>query len=52
MKRKPTKFKPEGAARQFWGKEDSNKPLDWSKAKRAVFPKLQRSAKTPTRRKG
>ncbi len=32
--------------REFWAKADSADYLDWSKAERAVFPKLKPSTKT------
>jgi hypothetical protein len=52
MKRKPSKFKPEDAGGKSWTKQDSSTNQDWNKAKRAVPPKMQRAAKTQTRRKG
>ena len=52
MKRKSSKFKPEGGERKSWGTQDSTANLDWNKAKRAASPKFQRPVKTTTRRKG
>jgi predicted DNA binding CopG/RHH family protein len=46
MKRKPSKFKSEDAEREFWALHDSTGYIDWSKAKRAVFPNLKPSLKT------
>jgi predicted DNA binding CopG/RHH family protein len=40
------KFKTEEAERKFWAKHDSTEYVDWSKAKRAVFPNLKPSTKT------
>ena len=40
------KFKTEEAERKFWAKHDSTEYIDWSKAKRAVFPNLKPSTKT------
>jgi predicted DNA binding CopG/RHH family protein len=47
MKKKqiPT-FKTEDAEREFWAKNDSTDFVDWSQAKRAVFPNLKPSTKT------
>jgi len=47
MKKKqiPT-FKSEDAEREFWAKNDSTDFVDWSQAKRAVFPNLKPSTKT------
>lgn len=45
MKKIP-KFKTEEAERKFWAKHDSTEYVDWSKAKRAVFPNLKPSTKT------
>jgi len=39
-------FKSEDAEREFWAKEDSTQYLDWTKAKRAIFPNLKPSTKT------
>lgn len=39
-------FKSEDEERKFWAKRDSTEYLDWSKAKRAVFPNLKPSTKT------
>jgi predicted DNA binding CopG/RHH family protein len=40
------KFKSEKAERKFWDEHDSTEYVDWSKAKRAVFPNLKPSTKT------
>lgn len=40
------KFKSEEAERQFWAEHDSTEYVDWSKAKRGVFPNLKPSTKT------
>lgn len=45
MKRMPT-FKTEGEEREFWATHDSTEYVDWSRAKRAVFPNLKPSTKT------
>ncbi len=45
MKKIP-KFKNEEEERKFWAKHDSTEYVDWSKAKRAVFPNLKPSTKT------
>ena len=45
MKKIP-KFNAEDAERRFWSGEDSTEYLDWSKAKRVVFPRLKPSVKT------
>lgn len=39
-------FKTEEAERKFWAKHDSTEYIDWSKAKRTVFPNLKPSTKT------
>ena len=39
-------FKTEEEERQFWAKHDSTEYVDWSKAKRGVFPNLKPSTKT------
>lgn len=39
-------FKNEDEERQFWAAHDSAEFLDWSKAKRAVFPNLKPSTKS------
>jgi len=46
MKNKLPKFKSEDQERNFWSKHDSVDYIDWGKAKRAVFSKLQPSVKT------
>jgi predicted DNA binding CopG/RHH family protein len=45
MKKIP-KFSTEDAERKFWAREDSAEYLDWSKAKKMVFPRLKPSVKT------
>ena len=45
MKKIP-KFKTEAAEQKFWAKHDSTEYVDWSKAKRTVFPNLKPSTKT------
>lgn len=39
-------FKNENEEREFWAAHDSTEFLDWSKAKRAVFPNLKPSTKS------
>lgn len=39
-------FKNEDEEREFWATHDSAEYLDWSKAKRAVFPNLKPSTKS------
>ncbi|MBN2133051.1 MAG: BrnA antitoxin family protein [Sedimentisphaerales bacterium] len=45
MKKIP-KFANEDAERKFWAEHDSSEYVDWSKAKRVVFPNLKPSTKT------
>ena len=45
MKRLPT-FRTEDEERKFWATHDATEYVDWSKAKRAVFPNLKPSTKT------
>ena len=45
MKKIP-KFMNENEERDFWTAHDSTDYVDWSKAKRAVFPNLKTSTKT------
>ena len=45
MKKIP-KFMNEEEERKFWAEHDSTDYVDWSKAKRAVFPNLKPSTKT------
>ncbi len=40
------KFKTEEAQRKFWAEHDSTEYVDWSQAKRAIFPNLKPSTKT------
>ena len=39
--RKIPKFKTEDSERKFWAKHDSTDYIDWSKAKRVIFPNLK-----------
>jgi predicted DNA binding CopG/RHH family protein len=39
-------FKSHEAQRRFWAKHDSTEYIDWSRAKKAVFPNLKPSLKT------
>ncbi len=39
-------FKNEDEEREFWATHDSAEVLDWSRAKRAVFPNLKPSTKS------
>lgn len=39
-------FKNEDEEREFWATHDSTNYIDWSKAKRAVFPNLKPSTET------
>lgn len=45
MKKIPT-FTTEAEEQAFWATHDSTEYVDWSKAKRAVFPNLKPSTKT------
>lgn len=44
--KKVPKFINEEQERKFWSKHDSTEYLDWSKAKKIVFPNLKPSTKT------
>ena len=44
--KKISKFKSEDKEREFWAKADSVDYIEWSKARRAVFPNLKPSLKT------
>lgn len=46
--KKIPEFKNEDEEREFWATHDSTEYIDWSKAKRAVFPNLKPSTKTIT----
>lgn len=46
MKKKIPHFKNEDQEREFWAKHSSSDYIDWSKAKRAVFPNLKPSVKS------
>ena len=45
-KQKVPTFKNEDEEREFWATHDSMEFVDWSKARRAVFPNLKPSTKT------
>ena len=45
-KQKVPTFKTEDEEREFWATHDSTDHIDWSKAKRTVFPNLKPSTKT------
>ncbi len=40
------RFGTEAAEREFWATHDTTEYLDWSKARRAVFPNLRPSTET------
>ena len=40
------RFESEDAEREFWATHDTTDYIDWSKAKRAVFPNLRPSTET------
>ena len=42
-------FKNEEEEHEFWAEHDSTDYVDWSKAKRGVFPNLKPSTKTQPR---
>ena len=44
--KKIPKFKSEAEEAEFWATHDSSEYIDYSKAKRVVFPKLKPSTKT------
>ena len=46
--KKIPEFKNEDEEREFWDTHDSTEYIDWSKAKRVVFPNLKPSTKTIT----
>ena len=46
MNMKIPTFKNEDEERKFWATHESTDFIDWSKAKRAVFPNLKPSTKT------
>lgn len=47
MKRKRApKFRSEDKEREFWAKADSTDYVDWSRARRVIFPNLRPSLKT------
>lgn len=45
-KKQIPKFRNEEEERTFWAARDSTEYVDWSKAKRAVFPNLKPSTRT------
>jgi predicted DNA binding CopG/RHH family protein len=45
MKKIP-RLKSEAEEREFWAKADSTDYIDWSKAKKVVFPNLKPSLRT------
>ena len=45
-KKRIPKFRSEAEERRFWATHDSTEYLDWSKAKRVLFPNLKPSVKT------
>ena len=46
LKRIPPSFKSEDEERAFWSQADSTQYVDWTKAKRVLFPNLRPSVKT------
>ena len=46
MKNKIPHFKSETKERDFWAKHDSVDYIDWSKAKKGLFPNLKPSVKS------
>ena len=46
MRKLIPKFKNEKEERTFWSTHDSTEYLDWSKARKALFPKLKPSTRT------
>ncbi|MGQ9635687.1 MAG: CopG family antitoxin [Bryobacteraceae bacterium] len=46
MKKRLPRFRVEGQEREFWHTHDSAEYINWTKAKRAVLPKLKPSLKT------
>jgi predicted DNA binding CopG/RHH family protein len=46
MKKEIPTFKNEDEERDFWAEHDSTEYIDWSRAKRAIFPNLKPSTKT------
>ena len=45
-KKQIPKFRSEAEERRFWATHDSTEYVDWSKARRALFPNLKPSVKT------
>ena len=46
LKKRIPKFRSEAEERRFWATHDSTEYLDWSHAKRVLFPNLKPSVKT------
>ena len=46
LKKRIPKFRSEVEERRFWATHDSTEHLDWSKARRVLFPNLKPSVKT------
>jgi predicted DNA binding CopG/RHH family protein len=44
--KKIPEFKTEDEERSFWAKADSTDYVDWSKAERAIFPRLKPTLRT------
>jgi len=43
---KRRRFKSEDAEREYWASHDSTEQLDWKRARRVTFPKLEPSVRT------
>jgi len=46
MRKTIPRFKSDNEERAFWARNDSSEYVDWSKSRRAIFPKLKPSVKT------
>ena len=46
MPKQIPEFKSEDEEREFWATHDSTEYVDWSQAKRAIFPNLKPSTRT------
>lgn len=46
------KFADEALERAYWESQDSAAHVDWNEAKKATFPNLKQSAKSPAFRSG
>jgi predicted DNA binding CopG/RHH family protein len=46
MRKRIPRLRTEDEEREFWAAHDSTEYVDWSKARRAVFPRLKPSTKT------